>query len=68
MERAEGEALRLERESEAECIAQEQVIDISFVYLLCVSFRGMRDNVFAVIGVPTMSADQCYKYVVNVLY
>jgi hypothetical protein len=37
LERAEGEAMRVERESEAECVAQEQVI--SSIYLCVVYFQ-----------------------------
>jgi hypothetical protein len=39
MERAEGEAMRVERESEAECVAQEQVID-SICCMLCIFSSG----------------------------
>jgi hypothetical protein len=41
MERAEGEAMRVERESEAECVAQEQVIDS---ICLCVVYFLKRDK------------------------
>lgn len=52
MERAEGEAMRVERESEAECVAQEQVID-SICCMLCIFSSGMRDSVLPVIGTHT---------------
>jgi hypothetical protein len=41
LERAEGEAMRVERESEAECVAQEQVIDS---ICLCVVYFKRRDE------------------------
>lgn len=67
MERAEGEALRLERESEAECVAQEQVIDI-----ICLSvvrfFQGDERQLLHSYRSTHNVSCLFSKHVVNVLY